>query len=448
MSEQTLEYESSKPKTSRLAFMLRALKSRNYKLFFAGQLVSLVGNWMTNVTTAWVVYEMTHSGFWLGLVGFASQFPTFLCAPFTGALVDRWPLRRVLVITQAMALLQSLALAVLAFTGHLRIEYLVGLSLLQGFINAFDIPARQSFVVQMLDDRADLPNAIALNSSMVNGARLLGPAVAGVLLATVGAALCYLIDAISYVGVILALLAMTVARQPRREHAMSVLASVREGFRVSFGFPPIRAVLLLMSVVSLAGVPYMVLMPIFARDILHGGPQLLGVLTGAVGAGALCGAVYLASRRTVVGISRALSFAAGIFGLALIGFSFSTNVYLSVAILPFAGASMIVQMAGSNTLLQTLAEDHQRGRVMGMFTMCFMGTVPIGSLLSGSLTTHIGAPHTVLAGGVVCIIGAILFWRARPSLREHVIPIYQRRGILPEIAEGIRTASVATDEPS
>ncbi len=424
--------------------MLRALRSRNYRLFFAGQLVSLIGNWMTVVTNSWLVYEMTGSEFWLGVSAFVSQFPTFIFAPFAGVFVDRWRLRRLLVATQAVAMIQSFALASLAITGHLNLTYLILLNLIQGFVKSFDMPARQAFVVQMLDDRRDLPGAIALNSLMINGARMIGPAIAGVLLATVGAATCYFVDGFSYIAVILALLAMRVTLPALRKNHPPVLESVKEGFRVSFGFAPIRTVLLLLMLVSLAGVPYMVLMPIFAKDILHGGPRLLGLLTCAVGLGALVGGLYLANRKSVVGISRALTFAAAMFGVAISVFGLSTNVYLSLAVLPIGGMCMIIQMAGSNTLLQTLAEDHQRGRVMAMFGMCFMGTVPIGSLLCGLLANRIGAPLTLVCGGVTCIIGAALFWRQRPKIRDQVYEIYQRRGILPAVAQGMRNASAAT----
>src|SRR4051794_13239501 len=432
-----------------LAFVLRALRSRNYRLFFAGQLVSMVGNWLTSVATSWLVYRLTGNAILLGLVGFAGQFPTFLLAPFAGVLVDRWRLRRTLVITQTLAMLQSFALATVAFSHHLAdrrfvIVALIGLNLFQGFVNAVDIPARQAFVVEMVDRREDLSNAIALNSSLVNAARLLGPSIGGVLIAAFGEAWCYLIDGVSYIGVIIALMMMKVRDRSGTRHHPPVLESLRDGFRYSFGFPPIRAVLLLLALVSLAGVPYMVLMPIFAREILHGGPKTLGVLMGAAGIGALSGAIYLASRRTVLGLGVIIGVAAMFFGCGLIAFSFSRSLWISLALMPITGGSMIIQMAGSNTILQTLVDDDKRGRVMAFFTMCFMGMVPIGSLLSGSLATRIGAPHTVMCGGIIVIIGAIAFLRPRPPLRKLVEPIYIKRGILPAVAVGIRDADVAT----
>lgn len=424
--------------------MTRALRSRNYRLFFFGNFVSLIGNWMTTVAMGWLVYRLTGSELKLGLVGFAGQFPTFILSPVAGVLVDRWPLRRVLVITQSLAMLQSFALAGLIFAGWATFEHVVWLALVQGFVNAVDIPARQAFVVQLLDDRRDLPNAIALNSSIVNGARLIGPSVAGFLIAFTGEAWCFFADGVSYVAVIISLLAMTVAMQPRREHA-PVLQSLREGFAVSFGFAPIRAILLLLACVSLAGVPYTVLMPVFAKSVLHGDSSLYGLLTGASGAGALCGGIYLATRKSVVGMGKMLVIASATFGVALIAFSFSRVPALSLAIMPFIGFAMIVQMAGSNTLLQTLAEDHHRGRVMAMFTMCFMGTVPIGSLIAGTTSERIGAPWTVFMGGCLCIVAASVFAMMLPKLRPLIRPIYVKRGILPEIAIGMSEANVATN---
>lgn len=436
---------------SRLAHGLRALKSRNYRLFFGGQVVSLVGNFLTSTATSWLVYRLTGSELKLGLIAFVGQFPTFLVAPFAGVWVDRLPLRKTLVITQALAMVQSLGLAIAVFSGHATFGLLMVLAFLQGLINAFDIPARQAFVVQMLEDRRDLPNAIALNSSIVNGARLIGPSMAGLLIRLLGATghgegWCFAMDGVSYIGVILALLAMTLVPRVKVAQHPPVLHALKEGFAKSFGFAPIRNVLLLLSLVSLAGAPYITLMPVFAKQILHGDSLLYGILNGAAGFGALGGAIYLASRRTVVGISRALVAAATTFGITLVLFSFSRNAMLSVALMPIAGASMIIQMAGSNTLLQTLTEDEYRGRVMAMFAMCFMGTVPIGALITGGIAEHAGAPITVAAGGVICVVGAIFFNLSRAKLRPQVHEIYVRRGILPQVAVGLEEATLATDQ--
>jgi len=423
--------------TSWLGFVLRALKYRNYRLVFAGQIVSLIGNWMTSVATAWLVYRLTHSSTLLGVVGFAGQIPAFLLAPITGVLVDRWDLRRCIVVTQVLSMIQSLALAWFTFRRTIDVPHLVVLAIMQGLINAFDIPARQSFIVQIVDRREDLPNAIALNSTIVNAARLLGPGAAGVLIAAVGEAWCFLLDGVSYIAVIIALLMIRLPRRERPQRNRHVLTELREGVAAALGFAPIRAILLLLALISLAGLPYITLMPVFATDILHGGPQALGLLSGGVGAGAMIGAAFLASRRSVLGLGKVIPAAAAMLGVGLILFSFSRSFYISLAVMPLTGCSAMLAMASSNTLLQTLAEDEMRGRIMAFFTMAFMGMAPIGSLISGSLAQGIGAPMTVRLGGLICIVGALAFAFVRPSLRSLVIPIYIRRGILPAVAEGI-----------
>jgi MFS family permease len=317
---------------------------------------------------------------------------------------------------------------------------------MQGVINAFDTPARQAFVVEMVEDRADLANAIALNSSMVNGARLVGPSVAGVLIALAGEGWCFMVDGVSYLAVIASLLAMRLVRRERTATGTRVLAELRDGFGYAFGFAPIRSVLLLLALISLMGMPYTVLMPLMAARVLHGGPHTLGFLMGATGVGALCGAVYLASRRSVLGLGRIIPSAAGLFGAGLISFSFSRNVVLSLVLMVFTGAGFMVQMASSNTIIQTIVREEMRGRVMAFYTMAFMGMAPFGSLLAGALAARIGAPHTILLGGVACILGGLVFARTLPRLRELVLPIYVARGILPEIATGLADAAALRDE--
>jgi MFS family permease len=432
------------PQPSRLKFLLRALSSRNYRLFFAGQLVSLIGSWLTSVATAWLVYRLTGSAFLLGLVGFAGQIPAFLLAPFAGVLVDRWRLRRTLVVTQTLAMIQSFLLAWFALRETITVHHILALSAFQGFINAFDIPARQAFVVEMVNRREDLPNAIALNSTMFNSARLLGPAVAGVVIAAVGEGWCFLADGISYFAVILALLAMHIQPKPPRKPSKKVLLELREGFTAVFGFPPMRALVMILALISLAGFPYSTLMPIFASKILHGGPKTLGYLVGASGIGALCGALFLASRKNVLGLGRVISIAAATFGLFLIAFAWSRNFYLSLCIMPITGCALITQNAACNTLMQTLTDDDKRGRVMSFFTMAFMGTAPIGSLIAGALAQRIGAPLTLTIGGAVCVLGAATFEFHRPRMRKLVEPIYVARGILPAVARGIETADAAS----
>jgi MFS family permease len=419
--------------TGGFAFMVRALRHRNYRLFFSGQSVSLIGTWMTRIATSWLVYRLTGSPLLLGLVGFAGQIPSFLLAPFAGVLVDRWDRHRLLVITQVLAMIQSAALAALALTGVITIWHVLWLSLFQGLINAFDMPARQAFVVEMVEDRADLPNAIALNSSMVNAARLLGPSLGGVLIAAVGEGWCFFWDAVSYATVIVSLLLMRLAPRARREGGEGgrVLPQLREGWAYVAGSPPIRSLLLLLALASLAGMPYTVLMPVIASTVLHGGPNTLGWLMAATGVGALSGAVFLASRRTVLGLGRIIPLACGLFGAGLIGFSLSRSLVLSLVLLVVTGLGFMVQMAASNTLLQTLVEDDKRGRVMSFYTMAFMGTTPFGSLLAGGLAHRIGAPHTLLLGGAGCIAGALAFASLLPRLRDRVRPIYIEKGILP-----------------
>jgi MFS family permease len=425
---------SPSTKAGGLSFMVRALRHRNYRLFFCGQSVSLIGTWMTRIATSWLVYRLTGSPLLLGLVGFAGQIPSFLLAPFAGVLVDRWDRHRLLVATQVLAMVQSAALAALALTGVINIWHVLLLSLFQGVINAFDMPARQAFVVEMVEKREDLANAIALNSSMVNAARLLGPSMGGILIAAVGEGWCFTLDAASYLAVIASLLLMHVVPRPRPASAgAKVLPELREGWAYVAGSPPIRSILLLLALVSLVGMPYTVLMPVFASRVLHGGPHTLGFLMAATGVGALLGAVFLANRRTVLGLGRIIPIMAGLFGAGLIGFSLSRQLWVSLPLLLLTGLGFMVHMAASNTLIQTLVDDDKRGRVMSFYTMAFMGTTPFGSLLAGSLADRIGAPRTLLLGGVGCIAAALWFARLLPSLRERVRPIYVRMGILPEM---------------
>ncbi|PYQ42577.1 MAG: MFS transporter [Acidobacteria bacterium] len=426
--------------------MVRALAHRNYRLFFAGQGVSLVGTWITRVATSWLVYRLTGSAAVLGIVGFAGQIPTFLLAPLAGVWVDRWTRYRVLVVTQVLSMMQSFALAGLALSGTITVTRILLLSAFQGVINAFDTPARQAFVVEMVEDRADLPNAIALNSSMVNGARLLGPSVAGVLIAVAGEGWCFLLDGVSYLAVIMSLMMMRLAGAAPRGREKRVLLELRDGLRYAFGFAPIRSVLLLITLISVMGMPYTVLMPLIADQVLHGGPHTLGFLMGATGVGALGGAVYLASRRSVLGLGRVIAASAMLFGCGLIAFSLSRTLALSLVLMVVTGTGFMVQLASSNTVIQTIVREDMRGRVMAFYTMAFMGTAPFGSLLAGGLAARVGAPRTILLGGGVCILGGVAFSRQLPRLRELVVPIYVERGILPEIAAGLSDAAALRDE--
>jgi MFS family permease len=432
-----------------IGFMFRALRHRNYALFFSGQMVSMVGTWMTSIAMSWLVYKLTGSALLLGIVGFSGQIPSFLLAPVAGVLIDRWNRRSVLITTQVLAMLQSGALAVLDLTGTIQVSHVIALALFQGFINAFDMPARQAFVVEMVTDRNDLPNAIALNSTLFNGSRLIGPSIGGAVIAAVGEGWCFAIDSVSYIAVIGSLLAMNIAPSVvSAASKMNIGEQLREGFSYVAGSAPIRSILLFVAVMSLAGFPYTVLMPIYANEILAGGPNLLGFLMAASGVGAVIGAIFLANRRSVVGLGRFIPIMGGLFGAGLITFSFSRIPWLSLLVMVAIGLGFMVQMAVCNTLIQTIVDEDKRGRVMSFYTMAFMGTAPFGSLIAGSLAEKIGAPNTLLIGGSCCVAAAIVFQLALPRLRQFVRPIYIEKGILPEIGSGVMQASRFNQAPS
>jgi len=412
-------------------YALRALKFRNYRLFFGGQSLSLVGTWMTRIAMSWLVYRLTGSAFLLGLAGFASQIPTFLLGPFAGVWVDRLDRHRVLVVTQVLSMLQSFALAALALPHRITVAEILWLSVFQGVVNAFDMPARQAFLHQMVERREDLPNAIALNSSMVNGSRLIGPSLAGLVIAAFGEGWCFLIDGISYLAVILSLLLMEVRVPQVRRAAESVGAELREGWRYVTGFPPVRNILLLLALVSFVGMPYTVLMPIFATRVLGGGAHTLGFLMGASGLGALASAAWLASRKSVRGLLRVIPAVAAIFGAGIIAFGFSRWLPLSLALLLVTGFGMMQQMAASNTILQTVTDEDKRGRVMSYFAMAFQGTMPFGSLIAGWAADRFGAPATLAIGGGLCLAGAAWFVSRMGEIRRALRPIYTQLGIIP-----------------
>ena len=411
--------------------LTRALRHRNYRLFFSGQSVSLVGTWITRVATSWLVYRLTGSELLLGLVSFCGQIPTMLLAPFAGVLVDRWDRHRLLVLTQAASMLQSLVLAVLTLRHEITVPWLLGLQIVQGVINAFDTPARQAFVVEMVEDRADLANAIALNSSMVNGSRIIGPSIGGLLIAAVGEGWCFLADAVSYLFVIASLMMMRLpsARSARVE--ARVLEELRVGYRYVRESAPIRTALVVLAIVSTMAMPYTVLMPAYAAEVLHGGPNTLGLLMTASGVGALGGGLYLASRQSVVGLGRVAAYSTLIFGAGLVAFAFTTSLWVALAVLPFVGAGFMVEMAATNTVLQTLVTDDLRGRVMAFYTMAFFGTAPLGSLLAGLAADRVGARWTIAAGGVISLAAGCWLVSRLPALRAIVRPIYIERGILP-----------------
>jgi MFS family permease len=409
----------------------RALRHRNFRLFFGGQTISLIGTWMTRVATGWLVYRLTGSALLLGTVSFAGQIPTFLFAPFAGVWVDRLERRQVLIWTQALSMVQSLALAGLTLSHHITIHWVLILSSMQGIINAFDMPGRQAFMVQMVEDRRDLSNAIAINSSMVNMARLVGPSLAGMLIAVTSEGWCFLIDGISYIAVIASLLLMQIHIPAIQRKVTSTFTEMKAGWTYVSEFVPVRTILLLFAMVSLMGMPFVVLMPIFAARVLHGGPHTLGFLMGAMGVGALIAALGLAARKSVLGLVRMIPVAATVFGLGLIGFGLSRVFWLSMIMVLIAGMGMMQGMAGSNTIIQTIVSEDKRGRVMSYYTIAFVGMAPFGSLMAGSLAHTIGAPLTVIDNGTAVLLGAAWFWTQLPAVRRAIRPIYQEMGILP-----------------
>ncbi len=395
--------------------IFRALKHRNYRLFFIGQSISLTGTWMQQIALSWLVYRITNSALLLGIVGFMGQLPSFLLMPLAGVIADRYNRHRILVITQVLSMAQAFILSALVLTKNIEIWHIIILSMLLGIVNSFDMPVRQAFTVEMLEKREDLSNAIALNSSMVNMARLIGPSIAGIIIAMLGEGICFLLNAVSYIAVIVSLLSMKLIPRkiiPSQKH---ILHDLKEGFVYAFNFAPIKAILILLGLASLMGVPYQVLMPVFAKDIFHGSSKTLGLLMATSGAGALAGAIYLANKKSAAGLNRVITLASAAFGLGVIVFALSKVLWFSMAIIFMAGFAMMVQMAASNTVLQTIVEESKRGRVMSFYTMAFMGMAPFGSLFAGTAANKIGAPNTLLLGGAACIIGAFIFSKKLPQ---------------------------------
>jgi len=432
--------------SDRINTIFRSLKYRNYRLFFGGQSISLIGTWMQRLAMPWLVYHITGSAFLLGVISFAGQIPTFLLAPFAGVITDRFSRYKVLLLTQIISLVQAFVLAILALTGAIELWHIVGLSILLGCVNAFDVPSRQSFVLEMVEKKEDLGNAIALNSMMFNSARIIGPSIAGLILATAGEGICFLINAISYIFVIISLLMMNVRSReiPKRENHM--FKEIREGLDYTFGYAPIKHLIILLGIVSLMGSMYQVLMPVFAKEVLHGGSETFGFLMGAAGLGALLGAVYLASRESLIKLGRLIPAAAALFGTGLIIMSFLKIFPVTLILMVLVGLGMMLHTASSNTIIQTITDDDKRGRVMGFYTMAIMGTAPFGSLIAGFLAKTIGTPETILVGGVSCVIGALFFLRKLPELKNIVRPVYVKMGIIPEVAAGIQTASEPSGE--
>jgi len=448
VAEPKVESGAESRPAGRFSHAWRALRHRNFRLYFTGQSISLIGTWITRIATSWLVYRLTGSAMLLGLVSFAGQIPTFLLAPFAGVIVERMDRRKLLVWTQVLAGIQSLMLAALTLAKVITIHEILALSVFQGLINAFDMPGRQSFLVQMVSpagvkpDKGDLGNAIALNSSIVNLARLVGPAIAGFIIAAVGEGWCFLIDGTSYIAVVASLLRMRLTRNTAERPTASMLGQLKEGWSYVTNFKPIRTILSLFALISLMGMPFMVLMPVFAAQVLHGGPHTLGFLIGASGVGALVSAISLAVRKSVRGLTTMIQVSAFCFGGGLILFGLSRHLALSLIVLLFTGFGMMQGLAASNTVIQTLVPEDKRGRVMSYYTMAFVGMAPFGSLLAGALAHRYGAPHTVMITGSVCVLGGIWFTTELRSVRKVMKPIYIEMGILP----GAEQATAAAEQ--
>ena len=422
-----------------LRHSFRALRHRNFRLFLAGQFVSLVGTWLQSVALGWLLYRLTHSAFLLGLAGFLTQIPSLLLSPLAGVWADWWNRHRMVIGTQVLSMVQALALAALVLSHHEAVVPILLLNLLLGVANAADVPARQSFVIDMVAGSDDLPNAIALNSSVFNLARLVGPSLAGPLIALLGEGNVFLLNGLSYLAVIAALLAIRVPARPHRVEPWAELrAHLRDGLAYVTSAAPIRAVLLLLAAVSLFGTPNTVLLPIFAGDVLHGDAHTYGLLVGAIGVGALVGALYMASRRSVLGLGRLIVVALSLFSGSLIALSLSRSQWLAAPVLAVTGFGMMVHMASANTIVQTLVDPAMRGRVMSFYTVAFMGAAPLGSLLLGWSASRIGAPWTTGLSSLVCLAATAAFARKLPDLRAQVRPIYARMGIIPEVADGLQ----------
>ncbi|HET6489127.1 MAG TPA: MFS transporter [Syntrophales bacterium] len=417
----------------KITSILRSLQHRNFRLFFGGQAVSLTGTWMQQVAMSWLVYRMTDSPFLLGVVGFSSQIPTLIFSPVAGVYADRFNRYHLLIATQTLAMVQAFVLAFLTLTGVVQVWHIIGLSLFIGFVYAVDIPVRQSFFIEMLDRKEDLGNAIALNSFLFNGARLVGPSIAGIMIAVTGEGICFLLNGISFFAIILALAAMRIPKKEITLRHVRLKEGLTEGYRYVRDFVPIRYILLQLALISFMGMPYAVLLPVFARDILLGGSHTLGFLMGASGLGALTGALYLASRKTVLGLGRWIALTSGLFGAGIIAFALSKVFLFSLVMMFVTGFGMMVQMASSNTIIQTIVDEDKRGRVMSFFAMSFMGMAPFGSLFAGSLASVIGAPGTLVITGACCMIGAAFFYRRLPEIRRHIRPVYRKMGILPQV---------------
>ena len=420
----------------------RALNHRNFRLYFSGQGLSIIGTWVQRIALTWLVYRLTNSAFLLGIVGFSGQIPLLIITPFAGVLADRLNKHKILLYTQTLSMVQAFVLAALVLSDNIRVWEIIVLSIILGIFDALDMPTRQSFMVEMVgNNREDLSNAIAINSSMVNSARLVGPSIAGILISLFGEGWCFLLNAVSYIAVIVSLLKMKLDVKPVSAKKKETIKELKEGIQYAFGFPPIKSLLLLLAIVSFMGTPIRILAPVFVKNIFHGGADLFGFLMGASGLGALSGAILLMNRKSVLGLGKLISYAVLVFGTGLIAFALSHILVLSVIFMFMTGIGMMIQLAGSNTMLQTIVDNDKRGRVMSLYAMSFRGVAPFGSLLAGAAAGIIGASLTLAVGGIFCVIGAVYFLINLPKMRALIRPIYIKYGILPETLQGVETAT-------
>jgi MFS family permease len=422
---------------STIANIFTSLRSRNYRYYFIGQGISLIGTWMQNIALSWLVYRLTGSVFLLGLIGFISQIPTFFLAPFSGVLTDRYNRLWILRFSQMFFMVQASVMAILVLFNLIAVWHIVVLSIIFGIITAFDAPARQSLVIDLIDNPDDLGNAIALNSAIFNSARLIGPAIAGIAIAVVGEGVCFLLNAVSFGAVILALFRIKIPVKQKITQRSNFKESFSEGFHYTFKSVPIRTLIILLALLSLVGLSYIVLLPAYAKEILHGSSDTLGFLMSALGAGALTGALYMASRKTVLGLGKIISVNTCALGLAIVLASFSRDIHISLIAFYFGGLTMILSLSSINTMLQTIAEEDKRGRVMSFYAMALMGTSPIGNLLAGTIASKISIPFAILISGSIMVCSGIWFGLNLKSLRKYIRPIYRNKGILPLLTNDI-----------
>ncbi len=431
---------------SGLRLLLRALQNRNYRLFFTGQGLSLIGTWMQSVAMSWLAYRLTNSIFFLGVVSFSNGIPVLFAAPFGGVIADKLDRKKILIVTQFLSMLQAIAVTALAITGVILPWHIIILSILLGTINGFDMPTRQAFVRELVDSPDDLPNAIALNSLIFNGARLIGPPIAGLLIAFVGEGICFLINAVSFIPVLLAFAAMKIKPLNIPRHNGSIITGLKDGLGYAFGFVPIKMILILLTFVGLVAMPYAVLLPVFARDILVGDSKTYGFLMAASGVGAITGALFLASQKNVTRLNKIILSSMCIFAVSAIIFSMSRALWFSMIMMVLIGFGLMALIVALNTLLQSIVDDSKRGRIMSLYSMSFIGLAPFGGLLVGTAAHSFGAPHTVQFCGALCLLAAVLFSRKLPQISRLIKPMYVRKGIVPAVADAIGTASTLSTE--